>query len=137
MGYLYFYNGSMYFSNYSLIRDNITEILTADDLKFISQDLLNKVYTDDYTSVITAELHEFAGNHQQVIFDWEKLANINLSMGDFSSYLNCSGQIIKYLNEYSSDWSAEELEKFKSSIYDNIANNMVDYNPEKLEKLQT
>ena len=90
-------------------------------MKFISQDLLNKVYTDDCTSVITAELHEFAGNHQQVIFDWEKLANINLSMGDFSSYLNCSGQIIKYLNEYSSDWSAEELEKFKSSIYDNIA----------------
>ena len=135
MGYLYFYNGSMYFSNYSLIRDNITEILTADDLKFISQDLLNKVYTDDYTSVITAELHEFAGNHQQVIFDWEKLANINLSMGDFSSYLNCSGQIIKYLNEYSSDWSAEELEKFKSSIYDNIANNMVDYNPEKIREI--
>lgn len=52
-------------------------------------------------------------------------------MGDFSAYLNCSDEIINSLDKYSDTWSAADLEQYKASIYDNISNNMFEYDPEK------
>lgn len=131
MGYLYLYNNCVYFSNYSLLRKNITEIIKPEDMKIIANELFASVFEDSMPNPVKTVLYEACDdNHQKIIFEWERLANINLSMGDFSSYLNCSDKIIQSLDKYSSDWSKEELEKYKSSIYENIANNMFEYDPE-------
>lgn len=135
MGYLYFYNNCMYFSNYNLLRENILEVIPQDELKNISNDLFNLVFIEDMPSPVKAFLYELSDDKEKVIFEWEKLANINLSMGDFSSYLNCSGEILKCLDKYSERWSAEELESYKMSIYENISNNMFEYDPEQTREI--
>ncbi len=136
MGYLYLYNDCIYFSNYSLLRKNIMEILKPEDIQVISDELFANVFVDSMPNPVKIMLYELTGeNHQTIIFEWEKLANINLSMGDFSSYLNCSDKIIQCLDKYSADWSKEELEKYKSSIYENIANNMFEYDPEQTREI--
>lgn len=135
MGYLYFYNDCMYFPNYNLLRENLLEVVSKDDLKALATELFNIAFVENMPSPVKAFLYETLDEHQKVIFEWEKLANINLSMGDFSSYLNCSGEIIKSLDNYSSDWSEEELELYKTSIYENISNNMFEYDPEQTQEI--
>lgn len=129
MGYIYFYHNSMYFSNYALIRENLLDILKPEELKSIAKELLEIAFVEGMASPVRAELYEILELNEQVIFEWESLANINLSMGDFSSYLNCSGEIIKCLDKYASNWSQEELSQYKKSIYENISNNMFEYEP--------
>ena len=135
MGYLYFYNDCMYFSNYGLLRKNILEVVSEDKMKVLTKDLFNLVFAEDMPSPVKAFLYRYFDNKEQVIFEWEKLANINLSMGDFSSYLNCSVEILKSLNKYSDLWSAQDLEAYKASIYDNVANNMFEYDPDKVQDI--
>lgn len=135
MGYLYFYDNCMYFSNYALLRENLLEIIKPDELKDIAQELFNIAFVDNMPSPVKAYLYEIMDENEQVIFEWEKLANINLSMGDFASYLNCSGEIIKCLDKYASNWSKEELEKYKKSIYENISNNLFEYEPDRTREI--
>lgn len=129
MGYVYFYNNCMYFSNYTILRENLLNILKPEELKNIAKELLDTAFEEGMASPVKAELYEIMNLNEQVIFEWESLANINLSMGDFSSYLNCSGEIIKCLDKYASNWSKEDLAKYKKSIYENISNNMFEYEP--------
>ena len=135
MGYLYFYNDCMYFPNYNLLRENILEVIRSDDLKEVAKELFNIAFVENMPSPVKAFLYEILGNSEQVIFEWENLANINLSMGDFSSYLNCSGEILKCLDKYAANWSAEDLSKYKLSLYENISNNMFEYDPEKTREI--
>ncbi len=129
-GFLYIYNNCIYFSNYNLLKENLLSIIPPKDLSEIANELLQRVFIESIASPIKAFLYEITDNHEKVIFEWEKLANINLSMGDFSSYINCSEKILDLLNKYSPDWSEQDLEKYKNVLYENISANMLDYNPE-------
>ncbi|MBR1424917.1 hypothetical protein IJ579_05085 [bacterium] len=128
-GFLYIYNNCVYFSNYNLLKKNLLGILPKKDLDEIVQKLFETCFSEGVSSPVKAFLYEMSGEREKVIQEWEKLANINLSMGDFNSYINCSEKILKCLDSYASDWSKEDLERYKTSIYENIAINMPDYNP--------
>ena len=134
-GFLYIFDDCIYFPNYTLLKENLLEVLGEEDLKIIASSLLELVYTENMPSATKAFLYEKLEYHQNVIQEWESLANLNLSMGDFSGYLNCSGMIIKCLDNYQTDWSVEELEKYKASIYENISTNMFEYNPEQTREI--
>lgn len=128
-GYLYTYNGSVYFPNYVLLKDCILEVISQNELIEISNILLNNVFEQNIPCVVKAYLTDNLNDHQQAIYEWEKLANVALSMGDFGAYINCSSNIIKSLDKYSHEWTGDDLAKYKASIYENIANNMFEFNP--------
>lgn len=130
MGYIYSYNNCIYFSNYNILRTALLEISATEQLQAIAQSLFEKVYSPELPSSIKAYLYNLMENGEQVIFEWEKLANVSLSMGDISAYLNCSSMILDSLDKYSQNWPAENLEMYKKSLFENIANNMTEYNPE-------
>ena len=135
MGYIYTYNDCIYFSNYNVIRKCMLEVLSVDEIKAIAEELFEKVYVESMPDPVKAYLYDVFDNSEQVIFEWEKLANINLSMGDFSSYLNCSYEILKSLDKYAQNWSDADLKKYKFSLYENVANNMYEYNPNETREL--
>ncbi|MBP3848095.1 zinc ribbon domain-containing protein [bacterium] len=134
-GFIYFYNDSIYFSNYNILRENIIEIYNDDKKKEIAKELLEKIYTVEMPSPEKASIYSILGESQKVISEWENLANLNLSMGDFSAYLNCSGQLIKTLDKYKDEWDKDELKSYKSTIYENISNNMFEYDPEQTREI--
>lgn len=134
-GYLYFYNNCMYFPNYNLLRENLLEIIKPEDLKELAKDLFNLVFKENMPNPVKAYLYEVSEDYDKIIFEWEKLANINISMGDFSSYLNCSGQILKCLDKYANNWAEDDLKQYKTSIYENISNNMFEYDPGKTKDI--
>ncbi len=135
MGYLYTYNNCIYFPNYNILRTCLLEVIKPDDLKVVAQDLFNLVFIDNMPNPVKAFLYDASGQGEKMIYEWEKLANINLSMGDFSSYLNCSSEILKTLDKYANTWPEAELTKYKLSLYENVSNNMFDYDPEKTKDL--
>lgn len=134
-GFLYFFNDSIYFPNYNILRENILEIYDEDRIKELANELFEKVFTEQMPAPEKAAMYSVLGDSKKVISEWENLANLDLSMGDFSAYLNCSGQLIKALDKYQSEWDKEELAAYKSTIYENISSNMFEYDPEQTREI--
>lgn len=134
-GYLYFFNNCIYFPNYSILRENVLAILDDKIIVNIGKLLFEKVFTAEMPSPLKALFYDKFKHYNEVVEELEKLANINLSMGDFSAYLNCSAQIIKKLDSYSKNWSPEDLKKYKISIYENIAQNLFEYKPDQTREI--
>ena len=135
MGYIYLYNSCVYFSNYSILRQCLLEVIKPEDLQSVARDLFELVFIDSMPDPVKAYLYNISSQGEKVVFEWEKLANINLSMGDFSSYLNCSGEILKSLDSYAQSWGEEDLIKYKLSLYENVSNNLFEYDPDKTREL--
>lgn len=135
MGYLYSYNNCIYFPNYNLLRKCLLDVVKPEDLKSVAQNLFDLVYSNNMPNPMKAYLYELVGDPSKIITEWESLANINLSMGDFSSYMNCSVEILNSLNKYASNWSPESSMQFKQTLYENVSNNMYEYNPNKTQLL--
>jgi hypothetical protein len=134
-GYMYIYNNCIYFPNYNLLKKCLVEILKPEILTEIIQALFDKAYIESMPAPIKGEYYDITKDNQNAISEWEKLANINLSMGDFPSYLNCSIKILEILDKYANEWSKEDFNKYKSELYENVSNNLLDYNPEEFENL--
>lgn len=134
-GFIYYYNDCIYFPNYNILKESILSIYEEDELKNLANELLDKVYTEQMPDPNKAKLYEILDNHEKVISEWENLANLNLSLGDFSGYLNCSSELVKKLDQYKDDWSSEELQEYKTAIFTNISANMFEYNPEETQEI--
>ena len=135
MGYIYSYNNCIYFCNYNIVRKCLLEVISESQLESLAGELFEKVFVDNMPNPVKAYLYDVRHDGEKVIIEWESLANINLSMGDFASYLNCSSQIVKSLDKYAKDWSLEDLAKYKYTLYENVANNMIEYNPDETREL--
>lgn len=136
MGYMYTYNNCLYFPNYNILRKCLLEVIKPEYLQSVASELFENVFIESMPAPVKTFLFDKLQMGEQVIFEWEKLANTNLSMGDFASYLNCSHEILTALDKYAQNWSEEDLMKFKFSLYENVSNNLFDYDPEKQENLQ-
>ncbi len=130
MGYIYFYNNCMYFPNYNILRENLLETLSQDMLKEIAGVLFEKVFVDSMPSPEKAYLYSLMGDYQAEFKEWESLAKINISLGDFNSYLNCADKILKLLDMNTDEEAQEDIDKYKLELYENISNNLFDYVPE-------
>ncbi len=135
MGYIYSFNNCIYFCNYNILRTCLLEVIPDEELQKVSEELFAKVFTDKMPNPSKAYLYDKQQQGQKVIFEWEKLANINLSMGDFPSYINCSAKIQQALDKYASNWSEADLNKYKTALFNNVANNIFEYNPETSSEL--
>lgn len=132
MGYVYEYNNCLYFPNYNLLRRNLLSTISPIYLKEIAQELFDKIYNEaDIPSTAEAYLYSLLGDKEKERKEWEELAKVNLSLGDFSSYVNCAGKIIELLSEIDDPEQAESIEQYKNSLYENISENLYDYIPEK------
>lgn len=132
LGYIYEYNNCLYFPNYNLLRRNLLSTISPIYLKEIAQELFDKIYNEaDIPSTAEAYLYSLLGEKEKERAEWEELAEVNLSLGDFSSYINCTGKIIELLNEVEDPEHLEEIEQYKTVLYQNISDNLYDYIPEK------
>ncbi len=131
MGFVYFYNNCLYFPNYNLLRRNLLVTISPIYLQELAKDLLDKVFVENMPSQTKTFLYDLLKMPEKALEEWQDLAEINLSVGDFSSYLNCSHKVIEYLDTLVNDENAEQIEQQKLEIYGNISDNMFEYQPEK------
>ena len=77
-----------------------------------------------------AYLYGLLDDHKSEFLEWEKLAKIDLSLGDFNAYLNCADRILKLLDMNTDEEAQDDIEKYKLELFENISNNLFDYIPE-------
>ena len=82
-------------------------------------------------SPVKAYLYGLLGDENNERMQWEQLADINLSLGDFSSYLNCTNKILELLDKNSDPEQVENIENYKLHLYEGISRNLYDYVPDK------
>ena len=131
MGFIYEYNNCIYFPNYNLLRDNILTTVSKIYLTDVAKDLFEKIFDDTMPSPVKAYLYGLLGNTDEERFQWEQLAEIDLSLGDYSAYLNCTDKILELLDKNTNPEQQERLDEYKQNLYKNIAQNLYDYVPEK------
>ncbi|MDR1327786.1 MAG: hypothetical protein LBJ74_05205, partial [Heliobacteriaceae bacterium] len=130
-GYIYFYNNCMYFPNYNLLRDNLLETASIIYLREIAKDLFDKVFVPEMPSPVKAYLYSLLNDAENERLEWEKLAQINLAMGDFSAYLNCINKVLKILGKNDNPDDRQAVEEYKLQLYENISTNLYEYVPDK------
>ncbi len=135
MGYIYEYNNCLYFPNYNLLRDNLLTTVSKISLEDVARDLFNKVFEEDMPSPVKAYLYGLLEDTENERKQWEQLAEINLSLGDFSSYLNCTNKILELLDLNEDPEQREALTEYKLKLYEDISNNLYDYVPEKTSEI--
>ena len=136
LGYLYFYNNCMYFPNYNLLRDSVLSVMNKTDLQKTASELFEKVFDENMPSPVKSYLYTLLGDEDNAFKEWEKLARVNKSLGDFASYLNCSDEIIKILDSKKTEEDEEfNVEDYKFNLYENISENMYEYIPEKTQNI--
>ena len=135
MGYLYFYNNCMYFPNYNLLRENLLGTMNKETLQQMANELFEKVLDDSMPSPVKSYLYGLLGNSEAQLEEWKKLMQVNLSLGDFNSYLNCANEILKILDKNKDEEKQEEIENYKLELYENISNNLYEYVPEKTQEI--
>ena len=124
MGYIFRYNNCIYFPNYNLLRRNLLTTVSKISLKEVAAELFEKVFNDDMPSPVKAYLYGLLKDVNNERFQWEQLSIINLSLGDFSSYLNCTNKVLQLLDLNKEPEQVEEIENYKSQLYDDISNNL-------------
>ena len=131
MGYIYQYNNCVYFPNYNLLRRNLLTTISKIYLKEVAEELFEKVFNDDMPSPVKAYLYGLLEDTENERKEWEMLAKINLSLGDFSSYLNCTDKILELLDKITEPEDADSIEEYRMQLYEDISNNLYEYVPDK------
>jgi len=135
IGYMYMFNNCYYFPNYNLLRKNLLTTISPIYLKEVAEELFEKIFNEDMPSPVKAYLYNLLGDEENERQQWEQLAEINLSLGDFSSYVNSAAKIIEILDKNKDEEKAEEIENYKMQLYENISNNLYQYIPEKTQNI--
>ncbi len=131
MGYIYYYNNCLYFPNYNLLKTCILETIDLTVLKEISNMLFERVFDENMPCPEKAYIYNLLKDYRSEFLEWEKLAKINLSLGDFNAYLNCADKILNILDMNKDEEAQEDIEKYRLDLYENIAANMFDFVPQK------
>lgn len=135
MGYMYQYNNCIYFPNYNLLRDNLLTTISKIYLKEVAEELFEKIFNPDMPSPVKAYLYGLLEDYDNERLQWEQLAQVNLSLGDFSSYLNCTNKILQILDKNDDPERQEEIDTYKLQLYENISNNLYEYVPDKTAEI--
>ena len=107
----------MYFPNYNILRENLLETLSKDNLKEIANFLFENIFEDSMPSPEKAYLYGLLDDHKSEFLEWEKLAKIDLSLGDFNAYLNCADRILKLLDMNTDEEAQDDIEKYKLELF--------------------
>ncbi|MDR1167868.1 MAG: hypothetical protein LBK53_03120 [Heliobacteriaceae bacterium] len=131
MGYIYLYNNALYFPNYNILRGSLLESVSGDCLHAVAKELFDKVFDPSMPSPAKAYLYSLLGKSDEERQEWEALAQVNLSLGDFSAYLNCTDRILQILDKETDPEIIQANEEYKLQLYENISVNLYDYVPDR------
>lgn len=134
-GYIYIYRNTIYVQNYNLYRENFLASTPLEQKQALAKELLEKLFKAPNACPCEAILYNILEQEKNEFIVWEKLSQLNTSMGDFSAYLNCSVKFLKLINNHIDEGSQKTIEDYKMEVYENISNLLYKYTPEKIQNI--
>lgn len=133
--YIYILNDTIHINNYNLVREIFLNATVQTTKHSYATEVLEKAYSSESVSPIETTLYKILGQEKNEFLTWEKLSELNMSMGDFDAYMNCSLKFLKLLANNIDEDSQKSIEEYKSEIYGNIAALLYKYTPDKMKDL--
>lgn len=128
--YIYTRENCIFVNNYNLLKDNCFSVTSDETIKTIALDLLQKVFVEQTPHPTKSLLYEILKTEKEQVINWEKLSQLSSSLADFNSYLNCSDNLLKLV-----DNNIEGLEKskenYKTEIFENVSTLLYKFSPDK------
>lgn len=134
-GFIYNANGVIQVQNYNLYYENILKLMTYEERRATANYLVMYFFKENSAHPVLAKLYSLVESNKNEFVQWENLSNINRSLGDFSAYLNCSMRFLKLLSNNINESSIKSIEEYKLEVYENIANLLYKYTPEKIANI--
>jgi len=133
--YIYTSNNSIYIQNYDLYKEIFLGNLTQEQIAELSAMLFEKLFNTEVITPSTAILCNTLKQERNEFLSWEALSHLNISMGDFSAYLNCSIRFLKLLDNHIDENSQKTLDEYKMEVYENLASLLYKYTPDKIQNI--
>lgn len=134
-GYISIDKNILTIQNYNIYYENILKVLTNQEKITISTHIIDKIYAKNTVNPVLAQLYEVVNNTKNEFVQWENLSNINRSLGDFSAYFSCSIRLLRMLSDNINESADKSIEEYKMEVYENIANLLYKYTPEKISNI--
>lgn len=133
--FIYNANGVIQIQNYNLYYENVLKLMTYEERRATANYLISYFFRENSAHPVLAKLYSLVESSKNEFVQWENLSNINRSLGDFSAYLNCSLRFLKLLSNNINESSSKSIEEYKLEVYENIANLLYKYTPEKIANI--
>ncbi len=134
-GFIYNANGVVQIQNYNLYYENALKLMTYEERRSTANYLASYFFRENSAHPVLAKLYSLVESSKNEFVQWENLSDINRSLGDFSAYLNCSMRFLKLLANNINESSSKSIEDYKLEVYENIANLLYKYTPEKIANI--
>lgn len=138
-GYIYIHGNTVYIQNYNLYREVFSSDISLESkqpfIQIFADELLQKAFTSEIKHPMETVLYKMIDREKQEFIVWEKLSQLNASMGDFSAYLNCSTKFLKLLDNHINESSQKTIEEYKMEVYENISNLLYKYSPNEIHNI--
>lgn len=121
--------------NYNLYRANLLEVIDKELLSSVALNICEKMINNgELIHPVFAECCEYYDSKKQAFYIWNNLAEIMLSLGDFSSYINCCSKYLSLIEAAEEEETEENksVEVVKLEIYEQISKLLYRYYPEKI-----
>lgn len=128
---VYLSENAVYINNFNLYLRNLLKTLKPENKKAIAQILLEKLCDNNNISSLTVSLLHILKIESEEIVAWRALAEVNKSLADFNSYVNCSNKVF----EIASSNAELQDENYKKEFYGSISELVQSSSPEKIEGL--
>ncbi len=131
-GYIQLYGNKLYIQNYETIKKSFKITLKPEVLKYLSNNLLSKVYTSNSVNTTVIECLNYQENYELEFSKLYELSIITLQLGDYDTYLKMCIRLLKLLKLLEKTVSAEEISEYQSDFYNNLTQLLYRYAPERI-----
>ncbi len=134
-GFISYNNGLIQIQSYEMLYENLISILSGNEKRELSNLIIRNIYSSNTITPVLANIYEMTNDLNNAFAQWENLAEINNSLGDYGAYLNCSLRLIKLLSMNTEESNNKQIEEYTLEIYENISNQILKYSPKRISTL--
>lgn len=134
-GYIYMQNNYVYFNNYNILKNVMNDFLDKSEKVPYAKHLLATIVDEKVPLPVNLKVYEVLDKDDLYCKTWQDLADVNLLLGDFNAYLNCSMIYLKLIEHDKYRNNPQSIAMCKQIIYDNLASMLYKFVPTKIYSL--
>ncbi len=131
-GYIQLYGNKLYIQNYETIKKSFKTTLKPEVLKYLSNNLLTKVYTTNSTHPNVIDCLNYQASYELEFSKLYELSIITLQFGDYDAYLKMCIKLLNLLKLLENNVPAEEITEYQADFYNNLTQLLYRYAPERI-----
>ncbi len=132
MGFVVSLGDRILVQNFEILQKSFKTTLKPEVLKYLSTNLLTKVFTGSVKDYVVVTALEYLENTSLEFSKLYELSILTLQFGDYDSYLKMCIRLLELLKLLSKEVSEDEIQEYQTDFYNNLTQLLYRYAPEKI-----